>query len=60
MVSEAGQAHGLFTMIALIFDYRLRSWLAPERFRPPAVELPHVDLVTELLDEDEKDLDPRR
>jgi glycosyltransferase involved in cell wall biosynthesis len=56
--SVTGDKHVAFRlglrMIALIFDYRLRSWLTPERFRPPLLT---VDLVTELLDEDEKDLD---
>jgi glycosyltransferase involved in cell wall biosynthesis len=42
-------------MIALILDYRLRSWLDPERFRAP---LPTVDLVTETWEDDEKDPDP--
>ena len=40
-------------MILLILDYRLRSWLAPERFA--AAELPRVDLVTEPADEEEKE-----
>lgn len=39
-------------MIALILDYRLRSWLAPQRFAPP---LPTLDLMTEP-DEEEKEL----
>ena len=38
-------------MIALILAYRLRSWIAPERFAPP---LPTIDLVMEL-DEEEKE-----
>jgi hypothetical protein len=43
-------------MIRLILDYRLRSWFTPAQFVPLA-PLPRVDLVTEVWDEDEKDLD---
>jgi len=43
-------------MIWLIVDYRVRSWLAPARFAPAPAELPRVDLVTEPLDEEEKEL----
>jgi glycosyltransferase involved in cell wall biosynthesis len=39
-------------MIGLILDYRLRSWLAPERFEPEP--LPRVDLVTELEEEEKE------
>ena len=40
-------------MIALILDYRLRSWLHPERFRPSS--LPTIDLVMELDDEEKEE-----
>jgi glycosyltransferase involved in cell wall biosynthesis len=40
-------------MIWLVLDYRVRSWLAPARFA--ASELPRVDLVTEAMNEEEKD-----
>jgi len=43
-------------MIRLIIDYRLRSWFAPAQFAPLA-PLPRVDLVTELWDDEDKDLD---
>lgn len=43
-------------MIALILDYRLRSWLLPGRFRsaPEPVPLDAVDLVTEPADDEEE------
>ena len=47
-------------MIGLVLDYRVRSWLAPSRFAPPSEELPLVDLVTEAVDDEEKELDGRR
>ena len=43
-------------MIALILDYRVRSWLEPARFELPARELPRIDLVSEPDDEEEKEL----
>jgi hypothetical protein len=41
-------------MILLILDYRLRSWIVPERFEPRPAELPRVDLVTEPWDDEEE------
>jgi len=41
-------------MILLILDYRLRSWIVPERFEPRPAELPQVDLVTEPWDDEEE------
>jgi glycosyltransferase involved in cell wall biosynthesis len=42
-------------MIALIVSYRVRSWLAPGRFAPPAIPpLATLDLVTEPADAEEE------
>jgi glycosyltransferase involved in cell wall biosynthesis len=41
-------------MIALVFDYRLRSWVHPERFRTPASLSPALPTRDLALEEDEE------